>query len=69
MFFAKINPFMHNVFKVATLPEKEIHLVFLLKYLIMCDHFAKICIKGLTEPNTFFQVGAYLMSFSRLLFI
>ena len=28
------------------------HLVLLLKYLLTCDHFVKVCIKGLTDKQT-----------------
>ena len=40
---------MHNVYKVVTLPEKKKSLVLLLKYLLTCDHFVKVYIKGLNS--------------------
>ena len=37
--FISVNPLMHNVYKVATLPGKKRNAVLLLKYLHECDHF------------------------------
>ena len=38
-----LNPLMHNVYKVVTLPKNSFyHLVLLLKYLRKCDHFVYI---------------------------
>ena len=41
-----INPLMHNVYKWSHFRRKN-HL--LLKYLLTCDYFVKVCIKGLME--------------------
>ena len=43
------KPLMHNVYNVFTLPEKKSS--FALKYLLTCDHFIKVCIKGLNNMD------------------
>ena len=42
-----LTTLMHNVYKVVTLQEKS-YVVLVLKYLLTCDHFVKVFVKGLT---------------------
>ena len=40
-----------DIYKVVTLPEKKCNVVLLLLLILTCDHFVKVCIKGLVKDN------------------